>query len=324
MFTHFTFTLGFDYAILGDLPDDVIGPNQSNDADLPNGTDFIGVEPFDSSQAEVPTVETLLQNGPTSLAATIGKGGPGVASSASINVSKAANIMLNNNLQFNNQNRIISPPQGPISTAGIPTPATPMLNPGMRSDQTPMQNIQGGAMSTSSVSFSNSISGGYINSNNVLNTPNSLMQAIANGPMNIPNSMAPMGQNAMNMNQSFNMNQPGFGNNMAMMQGVNRLYGNNLGNVGMGMAGMGISTAQAQKMQMNNLRQRFISRQINPMNMQDIPDPLLTMPGGANLMGMERMVRPLQVCFLYFSTFSALGGNFFSASFILYIVALIF
>nr|XP_002156492.2 histone acetyltransferase p300 [Hydra vulgaris] len=226
---------GFSYEnILNDLPDDVIINNSSNENSLSNGNDLLSsLESYDINNSN----ENLISNGPTSLQANMEKGGlHSLPSGIQMNVSKALG-MLSPQPGMNIYSQIM-PPQGPVSTSAMPTPATPMLNPAsMRSGNMMQANVP---MSSTSNSIMNSISPQSSYTSNPMqntmmqnNTPISLMQAMStnsiyNNQISMSNSMA-SNMNLMNMNQNF-MNQ-GFTNNMHMMQN-NRLYQNNLASAG--------------------------------------------------------------------------------------------
>ena len=285
------------------MPDDVIINNDSNENSIANGNDLLSsLEPYDINSSN----ESLISNGPTSLQTTMEKSGlVNLPSGIQMNVSKALG-MLSPQPGMNMYSQIL-PPQGPVSTSAMPTPATPMLNPAsMRSGNMMQANV---SMSSTPNSIMNSISSQSSFTSNPMqnsmmqnNTPISLMQAMStnsiyNNQMSMANSMAGVGQNMnmMNMNQNFNMNQ-GFTNNMHMMHN-NRLYANNL--------------AAGFRMGMNP-KMPSIQSSFNPMN-QMINSPMnnMGMPENScqdammmtNNMGNSGMI-PMQrmVIYIFFMT----------------------
>lgn len=212
--------------MLSDIPDDVmINDGNENGNDLLSSLD----QPFNSN---IPSNDGLLQqNGPTSLQTSLSKGGTGNVGSDKINVSKSIGMRsprpnMATGLAQN------CPPQGPISTSGMPTPPTPMLNT-MRSVQSSIGNMQ--ANNPMSHVTSSMVNTGTFNSNPMHNAmmPNSNSNSIFNGQMSMSNPMNVMGQNMhmMSRGQNFNANPGGFGNNMPMMPNRN-MYGNPGMNIG--------------------------------------------------------------------------------------------
>ena len=162
--------------ILEDLPDAVMVPNSGSDNDLNNGNDLMGLEPFDSGNDNL-----IQQNGSTSLSTSLSKGGA-VNAGNDLMRSPRPNI---GNLQQN------LPPNGPISTAGMPTPPTPMLN------QTRNSKLSVGG----NISVSNSTS--YVNSTMANSYVNSSM-ANSNYANNISTMNNNVNVNSSMVNSSYN------------------------------------------------------------------------------------------------------------------------
>lgn len=332
---------GFSYDILNELPDEII-TNEGNDNVMSNGSDLLSsLEPFDSNNIDSST-DNVMQNGPTSLSASLGKGGSGNTVSGNqmnvnanqmnvsgnqlnvsgnqlnvsgnqLNVSGNQLNVSGNQLNVNGgaaknvgmqsprpdmtwftQNR---PPQGPVSTTAMPTPATPMLNPAsIRAGQASMGTMQASTPLSSSIASSmvNSMPTSFANNpmqsslmNN--NSAMTLMQTMSSnsmftGPMSMASSMAGMGQNTPMMGQTFNPNQ-GFGNSMQMMAN-NRLY-NNL-NFRMKMQNISNNFNPMNNAPINQLMGGHINNMGMPDNNQDpimMGNPL----GGSAVLGMPRM-----------------------------------
>lgn len=280
---------GFAYDILSDLPDDVMLSSEGNENAMTNGTDILsGLEPFDGNVNSANDASHILQNGPTSLTASHGKGGPGnvVSVNNQMNSSKVV-LSPRGNLTNFSQNR---PPQGPISTSGMATPATPMLNSGsVRGANGPMGNMQtptplSSSVNTSMIDTSSSYSNGPIQNSMLQNMP-STNTMFSGAPMSMAYSMTNAGQNnpMMSMGQTFSPNQS-FPNNMSMMPN-NRLYNNNPG-FRMGMPNPKMPNIQGNFNPINPL----MVNPLNTMGMQDNQDPLMMSSGIPGSLPMQRMV----------------------------------
>jgi len=199
------FYLEFSLEILNDLPDDVMVSNNGNENDLSNGNDLMNLEP--SFNSNINSNDGLIQqNGPTSLPTSLSKGGTGIAGNDPMNTTKTIGMRSprpNVNMAQN------CPPQGPISTAGMPTPPTPMLN-AMRNTQLSVGNMPAGN-STSNSNTSMNNSSNFINrssmSNNSAgqfnNNTNPMASMVNNNNNNAGTFNSPMSMASSNIS-SFN------------------------------------------------------------------------------------------------------------------------
>lgn len=169
--------------MLGDLPDAVIA-NSGSDNDLNNGNDLMGLEPFDSGNDNL-----IQQNGPTSLSASLSKGGA---------VNAGSDLMRSPRPNAGNMQQNL-PPNGPISTAGMATPPTPMLNQ-IRNSQL---SVGGNIAASNATSHTNTsmVNSSFTNNISTMN--------------NIVNANSPMVNSSYNNNvSSMNNSNPQFNNNM--------------------------------------------------------------------------------------------------------------
>lgn len=217
--------LGFSLDLLSDIPDDVmINDTSDSGNDLLSSLDT----PFNSNIN--PNSDGMIQhNGPTSLPKTLSRGGTGNVSSDQANVPKTIGMRSPrpNMTAGLSQN---CPPQGPISTAGMSTPPTPLIN-AMRNPSSvgnmqannPMSSVTSSMINTGTFN-SNPMQNQMMpnNNSNVMMSSNSMFD----GQMGMAHPMNVIGQN-MNMmarGQNFNANPAGFGNNMMMQN--HGMYGN--------------------------------------------------------------------------------------------------
>ena len=203
--------------ILNDLPDDVMVSNNGNENDLSNGNDLMNLEP--SFNSNINSNDGLIQqNGPTSLPTSLSKGGTGIIGNDPMNTTKNIGMRSprpNVNMAQN------CPPQGPISTAGLPTPPTPMLNT-MRNPQLSVGNMPvSNSSSNANTSMSNTTN--FINrsmSNNnsgqFNNNTNPMSSMVNNNNNNTGTFNSPMSMASSN-NSSFNPSAPSIAYNQSSM-----------------------------------------------------------------------------------------------------------